>query len=144
MPGKRSRLTRSQSFGDVGLGNDRLSLWDGGFTSDNMADQSIQRIIDVSPPPLLLPEKEKDIGGGLVEETEHFLERCDLCKKRLSQKQDVYMYGYLGAFCSPECRDARIAIDKTRQEVHGQSMGTRASSSRKDATRKAEPQLVYN
>ncbi|KAJ6736139.1 hypothetical protein OIU85_018352 [Salix viminalis] len=90
--GKRSRLTRSQSFGDVGLGNDRLSLGDGGFTSDNMADQSIQRIIDVSPPPLLLPEKEKDIGGGLVE-TEHFLERCDLCKKRLSQKQDVYMYG---------------------------------------------------
>ncbi|KAJ6306619.1 hypothetical protein OIU76_001592 [Salix suchowensis] len=92
MPGKRSRLTRSQSFGDVGLGNDRLWLRDGGFTFDNMADQSIQRIIDVSPPPLLLPEKEKDIGGGLVE-TEHFLERCDLCKKRLSQKQDVYMYG---------------------------------------------------
>uniref|UniRef100_A0A6N2MRR1 FLZ-type domain-containing protein n=1 Tax=Salix viminalis TaxID=40686 RepID=A0A6N2MRR1_SALVM len=143
MPGKRSRLTRSQSFGDVGLVNDRLSLGDGGFTSDNMADQSIQRIIDVSPPRLLLPEKEKDIGGGLVE-TEHFLERCDLCKKRLSQKQDVYMYGYLGAFCSPECRDARIAIDKRSQEVRGQSIGTRASSSRKDAARKAEPQLVYN
>ncbi|KAL9357843.1 hypothetical protein Peur_051096 [Populus x canadensis] len=146
MPGKRSRLTRSQSFGDIGLGNDRLPPRDGGFTADNMAGQFIQRIIAVSPPPPpLLPEKEKDIGGGLME-TEHFLERCEHCWKRLSQKQDVYMYGDLGAFCSPECRDAQITIDKAGQEVHGHSIGIRASSSRKDTTGKAvaEPQLVYN
>jgi hypothetical protein len=94
MPGKRSRLTQSQSFGDIGLGKDRLPPRDGGFTADNMAGQFIQRIIAVSPPPPpLLPEKEKDIGGGLME-TEHFLERCEHCLKRLSQKQDVYMYGY--------------------------------------------------
>jgi hypothetical protein len=98
MPGKRSRLTRSQSFGDIGLGNDRLPPRDGGFTADNMAGQFIRRIIAVSPPPPLLPEKEKDIGDGLME-TEHFLERCEHCWKRLSQKQDVYMYGY--GFVSP-------------------------------------------
>ncbi|KAL3592727.1 hypothetical protein D5086_011367 [Populus alba] len=74
MPGKRSRLTRSQSFGDIGLGNDRLPPRDGGFIADNMAGQFIQRIIAVSPPPPLLLEKEKDIGGVLME-TEHFLER---------------------------------------------------------------------
>nr|XP_034931900.1 uncharacterized protein LOC118062285 [Populus alba] len=100
MPGKRSRLTRSQSFGDIGLGNDRLPPRDGGFIADNMAGQFIQRIIAVSPPPPLLLEKEKDIGGVLME-TEHFLERCEHCWKRLSKKQDVYMYGDLGAFCSP-------------------------------------------
>lgn len=32
---------------------------------------------------------------------------------------------YLGAFCSPECRDAQIAIDKAGQEVRGQSIGTK-------------------
>ncbi|KAL9394811.1 hypothetical protein Peur_014096 [Populus x canadensis] len=99
MPGKRSRLTQSQSFRDIGLGNDRLPPRDGGFTADNMASQFIQRIIAVSPPPPLLPEKEKDIGGGLME-TEHFLERSEHCWKRLSKKQDVYMYGssYCGSY----------------------------------------------
>ncbi|CAK7346549.1 unnamed protein product [Dovyalis caffra] len=145
MPGKRSRLNQSQSFGDIGFGNDRLSPWDAGFTTDNMDDQSHQRIITVSPPPPLLPKKEKDIGGGVLE-TEHFLERCHRCMKRLSQKQDVYMYGYLGAFCSHECREAQIAIDRAGQEVRGQSIGTRTSSSKMNTTGKAlaEPQLVYN
>eukprot|EP00258_Populus_trichocarpa_P041163 XP_024457182.1 uncharacterized protein LOC7464847 isoform X2 [Populus trichocarpa] len=59
----------------------------------------------------------------------------------------LLLKGDLGAFCSPECRDAQIAIDKAGQEVHGQSIGIRASSSRKDTTGKAVaevPRLVYN
>ncbi|KAJ6931153.1 hypothetical protein NC652_014605 [Populus alba x Populus x berolinensis] len=87
-------LNSVSELGDIGLGNDRLPPRDGGFTADNMAGQFIQRIIAVSPPPPLLPEKEKDIGGGLME-TKHFLERCEHCWKRLSKKQDVYMYGHV-------------------------------------------------
>ncbi|XP_011026134.1 PREDICTED: uncharacterized protein LOC105126826 isoform X2 [Populus euphratica] len=124
MPGKRFRLTHTQSFSDIGFSNHRLSPWDAGFVADDTDNQSLQKIITVSPPQPLLPEKEKDIGGGLVK-TEHFLDRCGYCKKRLNKKQDVYMYGYLGAFCSPECRDAQIAIDKAGQEVRGQSIGTK-------------------
>jgi hypothetical protein len=92
MPGKRSRLTHTQSFSDIGFSNHRLPPWDAGFVADDTDDQSLQRIITVSPPQPLLPEKEKDIGGGLVK-TEHFLDRCGYCKKRLNKKQDVYMYG---------------------------------------------------
>lgn len=92
MPGKRSRLTHTQSFSDIGFSNHRLSPWYAGFVADDTGDQSLQRIITVSPPQPVLPEKEKDIGGGLVN-TEYFLDRCGYCKKRLNKKQDVYMYG---------------------------------------------------
>ncbi|KAL4602946.1 hypothetical protein ACB092_10G089600 [Castanea dentata] len=41
-----------------------------------------------------------------------FLERCHLCKKWIGGN-DVYMYGNLQAFCSSECRDKQILIDKS-------------------------------
>nr|POE73165.1 protein mard1 [Quercus suber] len=41
-----------------------------------------------------------------------FLERCHLCKKWIGDN-DVYMYGNLQAFCSSECRDKQILIDKS-------------------------------
>ncbi|KAI3469601.1 hypothetical protein Pfo_026264 [Paulownia fortunei] len=42
---------------------------------------------------------------------EDFLDACALCKKKIGQDRDRYMYGYLQAFCSPECRDDQIALD---------------------------------
>ncbi|PQQ11129.1 hypothetical protein Pyn_08370 [Prunus yedoensis var. nudiflora] len=40
-----------------------------------------------------------------------FLKCCSLCKKQLKQDGDVYMYGYLTAYCSPDCRDDQMALD---------------------------------
>ncbi|XP_031278082.1 uncharacterized protein LOC116136531 [Pistacia vera] len=50
-----------------------------------------------------------------------FLEGCALCKKKLKENVDVYMYGYLSAFCSPECRDDQIALDGFDKEVSKES-----------------------
>ncbi|GMH28489.1 hypothetical protein Nepgr_030332 [Nepenthes gracilis] len=40
-----------------------------------------------------------------------FLEACSGCKKEFSDNDDVHMYSYLQAFCTPECRDKQIAED---------------------------------
>ncbi|XP_024012905.1 uncharacterized protein LOC18020047 [Eutrema salsugineum] len=40
-----------------------------------------------------------------------FLEICRFCKKNLSHDDDIFMYGYFGAFCSKECRAKQIACD---------------------------------
>ncbi|XP_010535233.1 PREDICTED: uncharacterized protein LOC104810583 [Tarenaya hassleriana] len=41
-----------------------------------------------------------------------YLKRCHLCKKKLRQDKDVYMYrGDLG-FCTVECRDRQILMDE--------------------------------
>ncbi|KAJ4722505.1 Protein of unknown function (DUF581) [Melia azedarach] len=49
-----------------------------------------------------------------------FLKACSLCKKKLEETADVYMYGYLRAFCSPECRDDQIAVDGFDKEFSKQ------------------------
>ncbi|XP_047977896.1 FCS-Like Zinc finger 15-like [Salvia hispanica] len=41
-----------------------------------------------------------------------FLERCHYCNKRIAKNSDVFMYSDLCAFCSVECRDRQISLDK--------------------------------
>ncbi|GLT74341.1 hypothetical protein SLA2020_461460 [Shorea laevis] len=59
----------------------------------------------------------------------NFLERCFLCKKMLNQKNEVYMYGIFQAFCTPECRDKQIDIDRKMKKVCKQSGGASAAGS---------------
>ncbi|CAL9763688.1 unnamed protein product [Musa acuminata subsp. burmannicoides] len=42
----------------------------------------------------------------------HFLERCYLCRRRLQQGNDIYMYRGDRAFCSVECRNRQIFMDE--------------------------------
>ncbi|XP_015888118.3 FCS-Like Zinc finger 6 [Ziziphus jujuba] len=51
------------------------------------------------------------------EEFGAFLKACSLCKKKLKVDDDLFMYGYLRAFCSPECRDDQIALDGYDREA---------------------------
>ncbi|KAK3417971.1 FCS-Like Zinc finger 15 [Eucalyptus grandis] len=41
-----------------------------------------------------------------------FLDQCFLCKKKLSQGKDIYMYKGDRAFCSAECRCRQIFMDE--------------------------------
>ncbi|KAB1218142.1 hypothetical protein CJ030_MR3G014448 [Morella rubra] len=54
-----------------------------------------------------------------------FFQTCSLCKKKLQEDGDLYMYGYLGAFCSAECRDDRIALDGFYKQISLESMKLR-------------------
>ncbi|CAL9133106.1 unnamed protein product [Musa acuminata var. zebrina] len=44
--------------------------------------------------------------------TSPFLERCYLCRKKLQQGNDIYMYRGDRAFCSVECRCRQIFMDE--------------------------------
>eukprot|EP00262_Sarcandra_glabra_P012432 TRINITY_DN3201_c0_g1_i1.p1 TRINITY_DN3201_c0_g1~~TRINITY_DN3201_c0_g1_i1.p1 ORF type:complete len:196 (+),score=25.53 TRINITY_DN3201_c0_g1_i1:124-711(+) len=50
-----------------------------------------------------------------------FLDACYSCKKRISLKDDVYMYTYryFGAYCSPKCREKQIMLDKEKEKRSG-------------------------
>ncbi|CAN8265546.1 unnamed protein product [Cochlearia groenlandica] len=41
-----------------------------------------------------------------------FLEHCFLCRKKLLQGKDIYMYKGDGAFCSVECRSKQMFMDE--------------------------------
>ncbi|XP_042445977.1 FCS-Like Zinc finger 15-like [Zingiber officinale] len=44
--------------------------------------------------------------------TSPFLENCYLCRKKLQQGKDIYMYRGDRAFCSEECRRRQIFMDE--------------------------------
>ncbi|KAL5704862.1 hypothetical protein ACHQM5_023231 [Ranunculus cassubicifolius] len=48
-----------------------------------------------------------------------FLKACYGCRKRIGEKDEVFMYNDLGAFCSNECRDKQIALEVHSSQVKG-------------------------
>ncbi|XP_010473748.1 PREDICTED: uncharacterized protein LOC104753158 [Camelina sativa] len=57
-----------------------------------------------------LPDQ-RDMAAADQVHLSNFLDLCRFCKKSLRHDQDVFMYGYLGAFCSKECRAKQMACD---------------------------------
>lgn len=62
------------------------------------------------------PETKTDEQSGA------FFETCFLCKKKITQKNDVFMYGYLRAFCSSECREKQIIVDEKGKPASSESL----------------------
>ncbi|KAI9182187.1 hypothetical protein LWI28_022933 [Acer negundo] len=54
----------------------------------------------------------------------NFLDKCYFCQKRLRQQDAAFMCGSLHAFCTPECRDKQIVVDKVVERVTKQPRGT--------------------
>ncbi|XP_074590398.1 FCS-Like Zinc finger 15-like [Curcuma longa] len=52
-------------------------------------------------------------GGGST-----FLDRCFLCRRKLQQGKDIYMYRGDRGFCSEECRRRQMFMD---EETGGRS-----------------------
>ncbi|KAL0866777.1 hypothetical protein Bca101_045895 [Brassica carinata] len=57
-----------------------------------------------------------------------FLDLCGFCKKKLRHDENVFMYGYFGAFCSEACRAKQMAcdifIEKAREIVKAKKVRT--------------------
>ncbi|CAA7034744.1 unnamed protein product [Microthlaspi erraticum] len=43
-----------------------------------------------------------------------FLRACSLCNQNLCHRRDIYMYRGDNAFCSLECREKQIKLDKRK------------------------------
>eukprot|EP00252_Welwitschia_mirabilis_P017316 TRINITY_DN3837_c0_g1_i1.p1 TRINITY_DN3837_c0_g1~~TRINITY_DN3837_c0_g1_i1.p1 ORF type:complete len:146 (+),score=5.09 TRINITY_DN3837_c0_g1_i1:309-746(+) len=67
----------------------------------------------------------------------HFLDACHLCKKRLGDGCDIYMYRGDIAFCSDECRQQQISADEAKEKAAtsiGAKKGQLAASNCHDST----------
>ncbi|KAL3507866.1 hypothetical protein ACH5RR_033248 [Cinchona calisaya] len=103
------------------------------------ADQPIQeKSSEVEKKSEQLPKVVWTIGPPIWEEDtweppkylkgKHFFEVCAMCKKNIDPKNDVFMYGYLQAFCSDDCREDRIAFDRAFGPPSPQSKGANDKS----------------
>ncbi|XP_021802168.1 protein MARD1-like, partial [Prunus avium] len=115
MPGKRLRFVRSStSFYDLSSLHEPLPL--------PPPEQQLQ----MKPPryPKNVPMEEDDAsppawspnmkenGQG---QSGNFLDRCNYCRKILGEKDNIYMYSSLRAFCSSQCRHRQIVVDSVRE-----------------------------
>ncbi|KAK5804995.1 uncharacterized protein LOC128280490 [Gossypium arboreum] len=136
MASRRSKVIRSSSQGEIGLFNQIIAIDSPTPISNRLtpAHSAVRRAPNTVPmqqPRTAVPKKQqlpkktifmlgsperrreikKDEGFGI------FFQNCSLCKKKLKPHKDIYIYGYLGAFCSIDCRDDRIALDGIDNEV---------------------------
>ncbi|XP_020423177.1 protein MARD1-like [Prunus persica] len=71
---------------------------------------------DDASPPAWSPNMENGQG-----QSGNFLDRCNYCRKILGEKDNIYMYSSLRAFCSPQCRHRQIVVDTVRGKIVYQS-----------------------
>ncbi|ESR57271.1 hypothetical protein CICLE_v10022764mg [Citrus x clementina] len=137
---KRSRDAHSASFDEAGL----LGILNQSSTTQPL---ELRRTLKNRPPSskrerppsgLLTassPESLRESGCGYGHSHAHgqgqsgnFLERCYVCKKKMLEK-DVFMYGPMRGFCSPDCRSKQILIDNALERIVKQPRGSGTGSS---------------
>ncbi|CAK9151103.1 unnamed protein product [Ilex paraguariensis] len=138
MPVKRSGIGRSSSFSESNL-LDHVSLpiesWEMRTAPPSASvkppnnpnkvlktsvvekvDQSRPKILTLSSPVQeSVDQTDTEMVGG-------FLKNCYYCKKKILEDAEVFMYGYLRAFCTAECRDMQIALEKAAEEQSANRM----------------------
>ncbi|KAK3190097.1 hypothetical protein Dsin_029658 [Dipteronia sinensis] len=125
----RSRGFRSSSQGELTVFN-QLRPFD--YSPVDFFDKKRQALATAVKPPEEKPRPQVTftIGDSDREDNDSrskktkkkkkvdaFLKNCSLCKKKFEKKNDFYMYGYLQAFCTPDCREDQIALDGFYEEV---------------------------
>ncbi|XP_043692163.1 uncharacterized protein LOC122642678 isoform X2 [Telopea speciosissima] len=132
MPVKRSRIARSSSLGETGLFSQvrpidaPTAIWE-----NNPAPSAVKRPVQkFSKPSYVKPEKScqkiltiaspvresssEDPESCVDAKVGRFLEACYLCKKKIGERDEVFMY-------SCQCRDQQIALDKGIEKSAGDS-----------------------
>ncbi|XP_021689152.2 uncharacterized protein LOC110671081 isoform X2 [Hevea brasiliensis] len=142
MSSKRSRDVRSSSQGEIGLLSHIQPIespvaFFGRKRPAPITNSNSMTVKDSQPP--VLAEKQRTrqcriftFGSPIREKNDalpknkkpgqgfgEFLNACFLCKKKLEEGQDLYMY--LGAFCSPECREDQMGLDGFEKEIAKES-----------------------
>ncbi|PIN24781.1 hypothetical protein CDL12_02485 [Handroanthus impetiginosus] len=73
----------------------------------DVAGEPLSKTFTIACPVSVVESDQLKIGG--------FLERCHYCKRRIAQNSEVFMYSNL-AFCSAECRDIQVELDRNGNE----------------------------
>ncbi|KAF8394379.1 hypothetical protein HHK36_020587 [Tetracentron sinense] len=136
MPVERSHFLRSLSFGEINfkMFNQKKKPTESSLahrekcTEPTVATKTTQRSVKISRPTVTIPDQSRrcifelsspvrmtDKEKSEMNTDERygvFLEACYYCKKKFDEKDDIFMYRYLRAFCTPECREEQMALDK--------------------------------
>ncbi|XP_030466255.1 FCS-Like Zinc finger 2 [Syzygium oleosum] len=65
--------------------------------------------------PAASPRSARFYDARLEDHRPHFLETCFLCKKRLGNNRDIFMYRGELAFCSEDCRQEQIEMEEANE-----------------------------
>ncbi|PHT58229.1 hypothetical protein CQW23_00592 [Capsicum baccatum] len=79
----------------------------------------------------------KYCDGRFEEPQQHFLDACFLCKKRIGDNSDIFMYRGDTPFCSEECRQQQIEMDEAKEKKR--SMSSIKSLRKKDKRQSTSP-----
>nr|XP_011462249.1 PREDICTED: uncharacterized protein LOC105350918 [Fragaria vesca subsp. vesca] len=115
MTGKRMRLVRSKtSFDDMSTLDDQQQTPK--EPRQDMEPPSNQAMIEKETPKVPhVPVAPLAMWSSTTTTQGHFLDKCTFCRKRIGDKDEIYMYSSLQAFCSSECRIQQILEDKVRE-----------------------------
>ncbi|XP_057958792.1 uncharacterized protein LOC131151568 [Malania oleifera] len=147
---KRNRIFRSSSLGEVGLFAATQLIEPPVARLEKKRPTLVtaavrrRRPIVNSKPPVAKPEQPRrsilTLGSPVLLENNEgyekraderygvFLEACYFCKKKIDEDGDVFMYGYLRAFCSLDCRNMQMAFDENNRQPSPKSTQIMAES----------------
>ncbi|GFY85046.1 hypothetical protein Acr_03g0018200 [Actinidia rufa] len=111
MSNKRPRVVRSSSSGELGPLINLLSPVEKVTEKPHPCPRPHRSIFTLAS----FGEKENNDYGyekRIDERRREFFENCFRCKKKIPADESAFMYGYLQAFCSPECREIQIDEDR--------------------------------
>ncbi|KAH0997857.1 hypothetical protein GBA52_021721 [Prunus armeniaca] len=116
MPGKRPRFVRSStSFYDLSSLHEPLPL-PPPEQRLQMKPRRYPKKVPVEEDDASQPAWSPNMENGQGQ-SGNFLDRCNYCRKILSEKDNIYMYSSLRAFCSSRCRHRQIVEDTVRERV---------------------------
>ncbi|XP_062012735.1 protein INCREASED RESISTANCE TO MYZUS PERSICAE 1-like [Rosa rugosa] len=113
MTGKRMRLVRSKtSFDDMTTLDGQLPPQE---RRQQMKPPSNETMIEKETPKVYHQPAATLAMWSSPATQGSFLDKCNYCSKRIGDKDEIYMYSSLQAFCSSECRIQQILDDKARE-----------------------------
>lgn len=88
----------------------------------------------VSPSPAHLVRHHASSSSGF---RQNFLDACHLCRRRLDEGRDIYIYRGDRAFCSPECRHQQILNDERSEKCAAAVMKVGGGSDVRNTTQRS-------
>ncbi|KAJ8556502.1 hypothetical protein K7X08_032254 [Anisodus acutangulus] len=106
------------------------------FSSSSSSSSS--STCSMSSPRSVVTAAGKYYESRIEEPQQHFLDVCYLCKKRIPDNCDIFMYRGDTPFCSEECRHQQIEMDEAKEKKRNIS-SIKAIMRKKDPRQSTSP-----
>ncbi|RZC54175.1 hypothetical protein C5167_013041 [Papaver somniferum] len=110
---KRSRIPSTHK--DIHVLDQDIEYVRNNFSSKISISEQQQPVVcssDAQPP----KKKILTVNKMRVHKSDRFYEFCHYCKDYISENANVFMYGYLGAYCGTACRSQQIQMDTAAEK----------------------------